>query len=45
MRRTKFLSSAMVLGVISSEGHAKSLFFFPKGLRVTVEIHQDVLRK
>ena len=44
MKRTKFLFSFMVLGVISSEWHVMSSFFFPKGLGVTAHIHQDVLR-
>ena len=44
MKRMKFLSSIMVLEVISNQGHIMSPFFFPKGLRVTAEIYQDVLR-
>ena len=38
MKRMKFPSSFMVLGVISREGHVMSPFFFPEGLRVTAEI-------
>ena len=44
LKRTRFLSSVMVLGVISNQGHIMSPFVFPKGLRVTAEIYQDVLR-
>ncbi|CAE1306633.1 unnamed protein product [Acanthosepion pharaonis] len=41
---TKIPSSIMVLGIISSEGDIMPLFFFQKGLRVTAEIYQEVLR-
>lgn len=44
VKHTKFPSSVMVLGVISSEGDVMPPFFFPKGLRVTAEIYQEVLR-
>ncbi|CAE1302710.1 unnamed protein product [Acanthosepion pharaonis] len=45
VKPTKFPSSVMVLGIISSEGDVMPPFFFQKDLRVTAEIYQEVLRR
>ncbi|QQP37326.1 Transposable element tcb2 transposase [Caligus rogercresseyi] len=44
VKHTKFPSSVMVLGVISSEGDVMPPHFFEKGLKVNTVIYIDVMK-
>ncbi|QQP37031.1 Transposable element tcb2 transposase [Caligus rogercresseyi] len=44
VKHTKFPSSVMVLGVISSEGYVMPPHFFKKGLKVNTAIYIDVMK-
>ena len=41
----KHPATAMVFGVIASDGEKKMTVFFPSGLKITADIYLDVLKK
>ncbi len=44
VNQTKYPASAMMLGVVASDGKRMPPFWFPKGLRVGAKEYQDVLK-
>ena len=42
--KTKFLATAMVFGVVSSEGHIMPPHIFEVGLKVNTKVYLDVLK-
>ena len=44
VKKTKFLATVMVFGVVSSEGHITPPHIFEVGLKVNTKVYLDVLK-